>query len=188
MLSAMFDPAAHPPKLTTLAAVVARDSNLTFGGGTATTEVLRRTLVTRGWITDDHHRRLYALSRLTPGTNLLAYCTGIGWTTRGAPGAVVALLASSLPWAVASLGVRAAYERLAASPGFAVLVLVGMTIAIGLLASSAWHLAKPYVARATARRTLSLLLATALLVAVGMAPIYVLLVAGALGALWSRRT
>jgi chromate transporter len=34
---------------------------------------------------------------LTPGTNLLAFCTGIGWLLRGLSGALIALLAASVP-------------------------------------------------------------------------------------------
>lgn len=126
-----------------LALVVARDSNLTIGGGTATSEVLRRSLTKRGWITDDEHRHLYAISRLTPDTNLLAYCPGVGSTTRGTAGALVALLASSLPATIVSLGARGAYEFLEDSPLFSGVVLIAMSIAVALLASSAWHLARP---------------------------------------------
>jgi len=38
-----------------------------------------------------------ALSRLTPGTNLLAFGTAAGWQLRGWAGALVALTAGSLP-------------------------------------------------------------------------------------------
>ena len=37
------------------------------------------------------------LNRRTPGTNLLAFCTAAGWTSRRWLGAIVALLASSIP-------------------------------------------------------------------------------------------
>jgi chromate transporter len=39
----------------------------------------------------------FAPARLTPGTNLLAFCIGVGWILRRLPGAVVALLAGSIP-------------------------------------------------------------------------------------------
>jgi hypothetical protein len=35
----------------------------------------------------------YALSRLTPGTNLLAFCTAVGWLILRLPGALLALAA-----------------------------------------------------------------------------------------------
>lgn len=183
----MLESPAHTPTLGALAVVIARDGNLTFGGGTATSEVLRRSLTKRGWITDEDHRQIFALSRLTPGTNLLAYCTGIGWITRGVAGALVAWLASSLPSSILSLGVRASYEWLAASPSLAIGVLVAMTIAVALLASSAWHLAKPFLQWPMASRSAAIMLVAVVAVVAGLTPILTLLAAAAAGALWPRQ-
>ncbi len=36
----------------------------------------------------------FALGRLTPGTNLLAFSTGVGWLLRGMAGAVASLKGS----------------------------------------------------------------------------------------------
>lgn len=75
------------PSLALVAAVFARDSNLTFGGGTATAETLRREVVARrGWVLDSDFRLAYAASRLTPGTNLLAICAALGSRIRGLEG------------------------------------------------------------------------------------------------------
>ena len=61
----------HPP-LRRIAGAFARYANLTLGGGTATVAVLNRELVAkRGWIDEQPFGLCYALSRLTPGTNLL---------------------------------------------------------------------------------------------------------------------
>lgn len=188
MLNGMPDAPAQTPTLCAMAMVIARDSNLTFGGGTATSEVLRRSLTKRGWITDEDHRRIFALSRLTPGTNLLAYCTGIGWITRGEAGAAAAWLASSLPSSILSLGIRASYEWLASSPTLAVVLLIAMTIAVALLASSAWHLAKPFLRRPLAGRSAAIMLAAVVAVVAGLTPIATLLVAAAAGALWPRQS
>lgn len=174
------------PSLTGLAAVVARDANLTFGGGTATSEVLRRSLIKRLWIDDADHRSLYALSRLTPGTNLLAYCTGIGWVTRGPAGATVAWLASSVPAAIVSLGARSAYAALSASRVLSVIVLIGMTIAVLLLASSAWHLARPLVSRAGTGWSATVITISLITALSGWSPFQVLAISALLGALWHR--
>ena len=45
----------------------------------ASMELLRRTLGARGWLTDEGHALLVAVSRFTPGTNILAYCAALGW-------------------------------------------------------------------------------------------------------------
>jgi chromate transporter len=173
----------NQPSRVRLFAVMARDANLTLGGGSTTAEVLRRSLTKRGWITNDTHRDLFAVSRLTPGTNLLAYCTAIGWHVRGIDGAIVALVASSVPSALACVLAYLAFERLNASPIFSNVVLLGMTAAALLLGSSAWHLAKPALNQRP--RTRAFLAAG--MTSAGISPALVLLACGIGGAAWTRQ-
>jgi chromate transporter len=78
--------------------VFVRYANFTLGGGSATVAVMHRELLDkRGWLSPENFTLCFALARLTPGTNLLAFCTGVGWLLRGMSGAVVALLAGSIP-------------------------------------------------------------------------------------------
>ena len=75
-----------------------QDANRTLGGGMASMELMRRTFAQRGWIDDSEHALLVAVSRFTPGTNVLAYCAG----ARLVAGArdrrrAVALAAASVP-------------------------------------------------------------------------------------------
>ena len=80
-----------------IASVFTRYANLTFGGGSAMIAVLREQLLTRRrWITEVQFHLAHALSRLTPGTNVLAFCTAVGSMTRRWTGAVIALVAASL--------------------------------------------------------------------------------------------
>ncbi len=89
------------PTLAGIADVFARYANFTLGGGSATVAVMHRELLDkRRWLSPDDFTLCFALARLTPGTNLLAFCTGVGWLLRGMAGAVVALLAASIPCAV----------------------------------------------------------------------------------------
>jgi chromate transport protein ChrA len=76
--------------------VFARHANTAFGGGIASIAVLRHHLVDRhAWLYPAELDLGYALSRLTPGTNLLAFC---------GPALAVILL-------VGSLGKRAQHPR-----------------------------------------------------------------------------
>ena len=71
------------PTLRAIASTFARYANTTFGGGSATIAVLKEQIVDRRtWLTPAEFHLSYALSRLTPGTNLLAFCTAAGWTAR----------------------------------------------------------------------------------------------------------
>lgn len=94
-----------PKELLLLGAVFFRVNTLTFGGGNATTNEMYRELVTkRGWLTESQFQLCYALARLTPGANHLAFCVGAGWKMLGLSGAFLALLAASLPGAIMVVG------------------------------------------------------------------------------------
>lgn len=101
-----------PPTLGNLGWVFARYANFTLGGGSATTAVLHHELLQRRkWLTEDRFTLCFALGRLTPGTNLLAFCTGVGWLLRGIGGAAIALLASSTPCAIMVVVLTALFSR-----------------------------------------------------------------------------
>lgn len=176
------------PALGALGWLMARDGNLTFGGGTATIEALRRALVRRGWLTNETHALLYGVSRLTPGTNLLAYCAAAGWTVRGGRGAMVALVGASLPAAAIATLVTITFERLAASPLATRILTIGTGVALIFLFASAWHLARPYLARRAWPRTIPIVVVTLALFAAGIEPVYILLIGAGVGALLVRPT
>jgi Chromate transporter len=86
------------PDLGRVAWVFVRYGNFTLGGGSATAATLHRALVEkRQWLTHDQFTLCFALGRITPGTNLLAFCTGFGWVLRGTSGAITSLLAAVNP-------------------------------------------------------------------------------------------
>lgn len=64
----------------------------------------------RKWLREEPFQLSYALSRLTPGTNLLAFMACIGYLLRRFPGAVVTLLAGSIPCSAMAIGLSAVYE------------------------------------------------------------------------------
>lgn len=81
-----------------LPSIFGRFRNITFGGGSATITVLHREIVSkRSWISEEIFALCYALSRVTPGTNLLAFETGVGWIVRGWIGAIISLVAVRFP-------------------------------------------------------------------------------------------
>ena len=61
-----------------------RVGSLTFGGGDPTMAALQSELVvTRRWLTAEQYALIYALARITPGTNLLAFSAATAWQIRG---------------------------------------------------------------------------------------------------------
>jgi len=174
-----------PPTLRAIAAVFARYANTTFGGGSATIAVLREQIVERrGWIDPDQFELGYALSRLTPGTNLLAFCTAAGWTARRWPGAIVALLAASLPCSLLALLVTVFYGQLHDSAAFQAALGGALAAAVAIMISTACVFAEPYVRAAPRKAAAIVPAAIALALGAHLSPVEILLLAAAAGLAW----
>ena len=175
------------PSVTDIGWVVFRDVNRTVGGGHAAMELLRRTLARHGWAGPAEHHLLVAVSRLTPGTNILAYCAALGWRMQQLRGAAVALLAASLPAALLVFALAVTLVRLDGYRVVQAILGLGMLVAAVLVFSTAWHLIRPFLT--AARRTFALLV-TALavgLLLLDVTPVRILLVAAIAGATWPAR-
>jgi chromate transporter len=86
----------------------------------------------------------FALGRITPGTNLLAYCTGFGWVLRETPGAIMALLASSIPCAIMVAALTAFFDYWQASPIAQAAIHGAVAAAVGVTVKTCWTIAGPY--------------------------------------------
>lgn len=173
------------PTLAELASVFARYANTTFGGGSATIAVIKEQILTRrGWTHEAEFDLNYALSRLTPGTNLLAFCTAAGWTARRWLGAVVALLAASLPCSIIAVVMTAFYVELHDSALFHAALRGALAAAVAILGSTAWVFAEPHIKAAPRKAMVIVPCAAALSLGVHLSPVKILLLAAAAGILW----
>lgn len=134
------------PSLSGLSRLLLKHAAFTVGGGTVTMIALERDLVDDlHWLSRDRFRALYGLSRLTPGTNILALVTGIGWDFHRWPGALVALACASIPGAILAALLAAGYEQIYRNP-IAQRFLLGAAAAVcGFIAASIWKLLWPYL-------------------------------------------
>jgi chromate transporter len=169
------------PSSRQLAWLAARDVTRTLGGGIAATEVLRRSFVARGWLDNAGHAVLIAVSRLTPGTNVLAYCAAAGWHFGRLRGSVTAVFAASLPSAVAIAVLSAALVRLDRYRSVRAVLAAGAVVAAALVLSTAWHLLRPYLGPGERPRAVAVVAIAAALSAAGVSPVRTLLVAAAFG-------
>jgi len=168
--------------------VVARDVNRTVGGGIAAMELLRRTFIARRWMDDGTNAVIVAVSRLTPGTNILAYCTAAGWALRGWRGSAVALGAASIPSAVIIYGLSVAAARLSQYRSVQAVLAVGMIIAAALVFSTAWALLRPFMRHGRRVRVVAMVGAALLLYYVaGMTPVRILVLSAIAGLLVPTR-
>ena len=171
------------PSLAAIAWRIGVDANRTLGGGMASIELIRRSFEKRGWLGEAQHALLVAVSRFTPGTNLLAYCVGLGWLVHGGAGAALALVGASIPGAIAVTVFSAVVARLVDWPMIRAGLAAATLVAAALVLSSAWALMRPYLFGSRRIWAVSFAVAAAALFASGISPIRVLLIAAVFGAL-----
>ena len=127
------------PRLTDVTRLFARVGITVFGGGDPTIAILQREFYRREWLSPEKFGTAFGLARLTPGTNVLAFCAAAGWYILGLGGALAAVLAITIPASVLVVWLTRAYDltahnRLALSIASALLAAaVGTMIGAALL-------------------------------------------------------
>ncbi|WP_158923406.1 chromate transporter [Acidisphaera sp. S103] len=172
------------PSLGRIIDFFARYGNFTLGGGSATSAVMHRELVTkRHWLSDDSFALCFALGRLTPGTNLLANCTALGWLLRRLPGAICALLAASIPCTLMVVVLTSLFSEWQQNRIAQAAIHGAVAAAVAITAKTSWTIARPhYKAGARLRVVIIGAVAFGAYVGLGVSAIYILLLAGVVGA------
>ena len=131
-------------RLTELTKLFLKAGNLTFGGGDPTVALLHRELVeNRQAITPVQYGIAFALARITPGTNVLAFSAAVAYLMRGWPGALLAVMASSIPSALVVLAATSAAAAESQHPLLRAVVESLIAVAVALIASTVLSLVKP---------------------------------------------
>jgi chromate transporter len=175
------------PSLRQITSAVAIDVNRTVGGGYASMELLRRRFAAHGWLDAASHGLLLAVSRLTPGTSILAYCVLLGWRFHRSAGAVLALGAASLPSALVVSGLTATLVRVDRYPVVQAGLAIGILVAAALVLASAWTLMRPYLTAVARQRAVIVTAVSAGLIVLGATPVRTLVAAALVGYLLPLR-
>lgn len=172
------------PGLAPLSSIFALYGNSTFGGGTATIVELEKHIIDeQRWITREESQLAFAICRLTPGTNLLAYCVGVGWRIRGFAGAVIALAAASLPCAAIAVALTVFFSAWSMHPLTTIALRAVLAAAIGIVVGTAWTMVRPYIDRGDYARTAAFGVLAFVLVTTGLlTPFRALVLAAVVGA------
>ena len=173
------------PTLQTLGWLVCYDVNRTLGG-IASMELLRRSLGARGWMTDEGHALFVAISRLTPGTNILAYCVALGCQLAHWRGALVSLAAASIPASILIAVLSASLTRIDQLPIVRAIIAIALIVATLLVLATAWNLLRPYIKGGNAIRTGIIAAIVIVLALINVTPVRILLVAAVFGVITSR--
>ncbi len=155
-------------------------------GAAAAAAALRRDLVDNGPLPSSAFDEAYAVARVTPGTNLLAMYTLLGERFAGWAGAVSALAIGTFVPATIAVALSSAYVGYAEHP-LANRAMQGARA--GALAVFVWaivRLLRPQLQQHLIRGVLVSIVTLAMALAMPIPQFGVLLIAGALGAVFLR--
>lgn len=176
------------PSLGDITRLFGTYGNIAFGGGDPTMAILQREIIgRRKWLGADKVGVAYGLARITPGTNLLAFVAATGWLVRGIPGALVALLAASVPCSAVATLITALYELWSGHPVIAAAFNGAMAGAVAVMAAAGWTLIRPYLRRVPRLQAALLVVGSFVLGILSVAPLRVIAAAAAIGLFWPVR-
>jgi chromate transporter len=180
------------PSVRKLTEIFFRIGNTTFGGGYVTIGMLGRELVdTRRWISPERFDLAFALARVTPGTNLIAFCAAIGALICGVAGAIGAVVALTLPSSALAVLITQGFE--AWQGNRIAMAAIGGTVAAvaGMMWATIWVILKPHVGGMTLNgmtRTLQVVLISGAAFLASwrfhVTPLPIILVGTLIGFLW----
>ena len=178
-----------PPTLRALTGIFLRVGNTTFGGGVPTIAALQRELVSqRCWLSPEDYALAFSLSRVTPGTNVIAFCAAVGARILGFRGALAGALSETVPSAMLAILITQGYESWRTST-WAMAAIAGTIAAVaGMMWSSIWSLVSPqFRDRASSVRGVVITLGAFLAVShLGLGPLTIIGLAALVGLLWKE--
>jgi chromate transporter len=182
-------PSVQKPGLAELTRVFFKIGNTTFGGGTPTIAALQRELVERkNWLSPEDYGLAFSLSRVTPGTNVIAFCAAAGSRILGFPGAAAGALAETAPSAILAVLMTQGYESWRTNPWVLAGVAATVAAVVGMMWSSVVLLVKPHFkgAMPAVRALVIAFGAFALLHWGNLSPLAIIAIAAVVGLLWAE--
>lgn len=159
-----------------------------FGGGDPTIAILQREFYRRDWLSAEKFAIAFGLARLTPGTNVLAFCAAAGWYMLGIGGALAAVLAITIPPSVLVVWITRAYDLTAHSRLALVLANALVAAAVGTMVGAALLLVRTQCQPGRWLRPVVISTAAFLLAFVAkLTPLQVIGIAAAVGFFWTEK-
>jgi chromate transporter len=176
------------PRWVRAALVFLRVGNTTFGGGIPTIAVLQRELDRRKWLSAEQFAVAFGLARVTPGTNVLAFCAATGWFIAGLAGAIAAVFTVSIPSSVLVVWLTHVCELGVRSPRAQSVIAASVAAAVGTMLAAAVILVKSQCSKSDWVRPV-LIAAAAFTLArwVGLSPLQIIALAALGGFVWVKQ-
>lgn len=177
------------PTLRKLTGIFLRIGNTTFGGGLPTIAALQRELVDqREWLTPEDYALAFSLARVTPGTNVIAFCAAAGAQILGFWGAVAGALSETVPSAILAVLMTQGYESWRTNAW--VMAGISGTIAAvaGMMWSAIYSLVSPHF-RGVGQSLRATAITAAAFLAIwkfGLSPLAIIVLAALVGLAWEE--
>ncbi|MCS7023993.1 MAG: chromate transporter [Bryobacteraceae bacterium] len=177
------------PSFWSIFLIFLKAGNLTFGGGDPTMAILQREFCERRhWLTAEQYSLAYSLARVTPGTNVLAFCVAVARMMHGALAAVASVIAASGPSAVLVVWLTVFYQNSSGNPVAMLAVSAVLSAVVGMMLAAAVSLLRPHVKAGKWQRAAVFCASTIILrEGFNLSPVQILALAVLGGALWKER-
>ena len=165
-----------------LAAQLALLSLISFGGiPTVLPDIHNLVVVTKGWVTDREFADFFAIARAMPGLPMILMTSLIGWKVAGLAGALACAVATCGPSCTAAFVVFRLGHRFRDAPWQRIVLRGLVPVTVGIVVASGYVLARAadtgWEASAVTGAAAGLMLGTRI------NPLWILVIAGAIGAL-----
>jgi chromate transporter len=149
--------------------------------------VLQRELVRqKSWLTIEDYGLAYSLARITPGTNIIAFCAATGVRILGYRGALAAVFAETVPSSVLAVLLTLGFESWRTNPVMMAAIAGTVAAVTGMMWASVFLMVRPYLGTLWKIARVVLLGGSAFFASwkFGITPVPVLIVAALIGFLW----
>jgi chromate transporter len=173
------------PRLKDVAWLFFRVGNTTFGGGNPTIAVLQREFYQRHWLSPEQFGIAFGLGRVTPGTNLLAFCAATGWYLLGLMGALTAVMVVTIPSSILVIWLTRVYDEGVNHPLAQSVISAIIAAAVGTMMGAAVLLVRSVLSKRNWLRPLVIAIGAFVLARMfALSPILVIGVAAVVGFFW----
>jgi chromate transporter len=175
------------PRLTALSNLFLRVGITVFGGGDPTIAILQREFFRREWLSPEKFAIAYGLARLTPGTNVLAFCAASAWYILGISGALAAIFAITIPPSVLVVWLTRAYDLTTHDPLALSIANALLAAAVGTMVGAALLLVRTQTKPGRWLRPIAVSAGAFLLASLArLSPLQVIGIAAAVGFFWTE--
>lgn len=158
-----------------------------FGGGDPTIAILQREFYRRNWLSSEQFGIAFGLARVTPGTNVLAFCAAAGWYLLGLTGAIIAVLGVTIPSSVLVIWLTRAYELGHSYPLAQAAIAAIIAAAVGTMIGAAVVLVRSQCSKRNWIRPTLVAVGAFVLARIGLSPLEIIGIAAAVGFFWILR-